>query len=95
MATWSCAWLPIFILVNGKTVRLVGILQDITERKQMQEQLARQEKLAVLGQLAGGVGHGVYRDQLDAATVEVLYKGWQNFYCILIYDFLACICLLW
>ncbi len=31
--------------------------EDITERKEMEEQLMRQERLAVLGQLAGGVGH--------------------------------------
>ncbi len=67
---------------HGKAVRLVGILQDITERKRAeealkeyserleemveertqelrdaQEQLVRREKLAILGQLAGGVGH--------------------------------------
>ncbi len=30
---------------------------QITERKMLEEQLVRQEKLAVLGQLAGGVGH--------------------------------------
>lgn len=67
---------------QGKTLGMVGIGRDITERKQVedevrqlnaeleerieartrelretQEQLVRQEKLAVLGQLAGGVGH--------------------------------------
>jgi len=31
--------------------------EDITGRKEMQERLVRSEKLAILGQLAGGVGH--------------------------------------
>lgn len=31
--------------------------KETTERKEIQEQLARSEKLALLGQLAGGVGH--------------------------------------
>ena len=31
--------------------------EDITERRILQEKLVRQERLAVLGQLAGGVGH--------------------------------------
>jgi signal transduction histidine kinase len=31
--------------------------RDITEQREMQERLIRQERLAVLGQLAGGVGH--------------------------------------
>lgn len=35
----------------------IGILRDITERKEMEEKLMRQEKLAMLGQLAGGIGH--------------------------------------
>lgn len=55
---------------NGKTIPLeiitgnlsghagaVLLLHDITERTEMQERLLRQEKLAVLGQLAGGMGH--------------------------------------
>lgn len=29
--------------------------------------------------LVGGVGAGVYRDHLDGATVEVIYRAWQNF----------------
>jgi PAS domain S-box-containing protein len=41
---------------QGGTLRIV-IIRDITERKEMQEQLMRRERLAVLGKLAGGVGH--------------------------------------
>lgn len=55
--------------INSKTtdktfIGTVGVIRDITERKQAekalqdaQEELARKEKLAVLGQLAGGLGH--------------------------------------
>jgi len=67
---------------EGKLVEIMGILRDVSERKQAQEalkkyserleemveertkelreaqeQLLRKERLAVLGQLAGGVGH--------------------------------------
>ena len=53
------------ILVNGRQVYsrfnvskyVLLCLEDITERKRIEEQLKRTEKLAVLGQLAGGVGH--------------------------------------
>jgi adenylate cyclase len=44
-----------------------------------QDDLVEAIVVAIDVNLAGGVGHGIYRDQLDAATVEVLYKGWQNF----------------
>ncbi|MCG7852018.1 MAG: PAS domain S-box protein [Methanosarcinaceae archaeon] len=42
--------------IEGKT-HTVGIIRDITERKEFQEQLVRKDKLAFLGQLAGGVAH--------------------------------------
>jgi len=53
------------MLVNGRQVYsrfnvskcVLLCLEDITERKQIEEQLRNFEKLAVLGQLAGGVGH--------------------------------------
>jgi PAS domain S-box-containing protein len=35
----------------------VGIMRDITKRKRLQEELIRKDKLALLGQLAGGVAH--------------------------------------
>ena len=56
---------PIHILASvsllkdsaGNPAGAVAVNRDITERKEMQERLLRSEKLAVLGQLAGGVGH--------------------------------------
>ena len=42
---------------TGQYFGRIWFFRDITDRKKMQEQLLRQEKLAVLGQLAGGVGH--------------------------------------
>ena len=44
-----------------------------------QDDLVKAIVVAIDLNLAGGVGHGIYRDQLEAATVEVLYRGWQNF----------------
>jgi PAS domain S-box-containing protein len=42
---------------RGKPVGMWRFVRDITDLKQMQERLMRQEKLAILGQLAGGVAH--------------------------------------
>ena len=63
----------------GRVLYHEGSLEDITERKQAeealqdaQEILIRQEKLAMLGQLAGGVGHDL-RNPLAVINSAVYY----------------------
>jgi PAS domain S-box-containing protein len=66
------------IKLAGKNY-LLGIFRDITERKQMEEelraaheQLIHSEKLAAIGQLAGGVGHEL-RNPLGAIKNAIFY----------------------
>jgi two-component system sensor histidine kinase PilS (NtrC family) len=58
---------------DGTTVGLVVIFQDLTERKRVEEQLRRADRLAALGQLAANIAHEV-RNPLAAISgaVEVL-----------------------
>jgi PAS domain S-box-containing protein len=44
---------------NGKIKKLIHVINDITERKTFQEELARSEKLAALGRFAAGAAHEI------------------------------------
>jgi PAS domain S-box-containing protein len=42
---------------DGRTVRSVGMVQDVTERKQAEDSLRQAQKLESIGLLAGGIAH--------------------------------------
>jgi PAS domain S-box-containing protein len=55
----------------GKVTRVVGVLADITGRKQQEEAMLRAEKLAVAGRLAASVAHEI-NNPLEAVA-NLLY----------------------
>lgn len=44
---------------NGRALRLVGSLADVTQLNRLQTQLVQSDRLAALGTLAAGVGHEI------------------------------------
>ena len=56
---------------DGKPVRIMGVMADVTKRKQADEALLRAEKLAVAGRLAASVAHEI-NNPLEAVA-NMLY----------------------
>ena len=53
---FSSCFAPVFDEM-GRVERIMGITEDITERKQLEKQLSHSQKMDAVGQLTGGIAH--------------------------------------
>jgi len=53
--------------VEGRISNIVGVAIDVTERKELEEKLAKAERLAIIGEIAAMVGHDL-RNPLQGIT---------------------------
>ncbi len=60
---------------NGELVRMVGTVQDITEKKEQESRLLMSERLAALGQIASGIAHEINN---PLATIAACAEGLLN-----------------
>src|SRR5260370_41525433 len=56
---------------TGAILYYEGMVEDITERKRLQDQLRRAQKMAAVGQLAGGVAH-------DFNNLRLVIQGYSE-----------------
>ena len=64
---------------RGRPAGIVGVIVDITERKQMEEQMLRSQKLEAIGQLAAGIAHEINTPtQFIQTNLEYLQEAFDR-----------------
>lgn len=59
----------------GAVTRIVGVAEDVTQRKQLEEQFLRAQRMEAIGTLAGGIAHDLNNILAPMLMVAPLLKG--------------------
>lgn len=71
---------------KGKTIGVVMVFRDITETKRLEENMARLDKLNVVGQMAAGIAHEIrnpmttVRGFLQLLSSNSQFKGYTDYF---------------
>ena len=67
--------ISLFRNVNGVVTHLLKMAEDITERKRMEMEMARLDRLNLIGEMAAGIGHEIRNPLTAVRGLLQLYSG--------------------
>jgi len=74
---WEVSAFPV-LMGSGEVIQVIHQLKDISEKKWMESQMLRQEKLASLGELAAGVAHEINNPLASLSIYNELLRRKQG-----------------
>ncbi|OPX89522.1 MAG: Sporulation kinase E [Pelotomaculum sp. PtaB.Bin013] len=74
----TCLFSAEIIELNGEQC-LLSVINDITERKQIEKEMARLERLNLVGEMAAGIGHEIRNPMTTVRGFLQMYKRKDSF----------------
>ncbi len=76
---WAIISINPFFELNGQYSGALAMVTDITERKQLEKEMARLDRLDLIGEMAAGIGHEIRNPMTAVRGFLQLLKGKKEF----------------